>query len=84
MRNGRSRRSAQVDTAKSTATLDELSEETCPECHYGDCGPRCPKCCQMIESFFFDDRGRYRCHSCPFVGSPRLLRAELILAGRVG
>ena len=83
MRNGRPRRSAQIDTQHSIELLEDLAEEGCAECFSGNCGARRPCCCELIEHLSVDDRGRYSCGRCKFLGSPRQLRAKLILEGRI-
>ena len=83
MRNRRSRRSAHINTKNPTARLEQLAEESCAECFAGDCGTRRPCCCEMVEYLALDDRGRYFCARCNFLGSPRQLEAKLLREGRI-
>lgn len=71
------------DTEPSADKFEELAEEGCPECERGDCGARCPHCCQMVEYLAIDRQGRYSCVHCGFFGSYRQLMLKLIQAGRL-
>lgn len=65
------------------ARLLKLADESCPEGIAEDCGPRCPKCCEMVEDLVVNARGWYICRSCGFAGSPRRLAAKLVSDGRI-
>ena len=65
-----------------TQMLDEIACETCSEWTVGNPGARCPLCCTTVESLWVS-KGIYQCPSCKWTGSIRLLKLELVEAGRL-